>query len=328
VTTLKSNDPCWCGSGKKLKRCHKAAAGPARPVRPGRISPVRSVPESIGRPDYAESGIPSARDGRAVQPAEVVDRMRTAGAVAAEVLLRVGAAVAPGVTTEELDAIGHDAFVELGAYPSTLNSRGFPKSLCTSINEVICHGIPDDRPLEDGDIVNIDVTGFIGGVHGDTSAMYLVGEVDEPSRRLAQVTREAMELGIEAVRPGARVNDIGRAIEDHASRYGFGVVRAFIGHGIAEQFHTSLQIPHYFDPRADTVLEPGMTFTIEPMLTMGTWRHVLWDDGWTAVTEDGRRSAQWEHTVVVTGDGAEILTVTADGRSAASQASARAGAGG
>ena len=317
---LKSNDTCWCGSGKKYKRCHKSVERPpaARPIRPGRLSPWREVPEDIGRPPYAATGDPGPRrTDDAVQSPEQLLRMRAAGAAAAEVLMEVGAAIRPGVTTDELDQIGHDAAVARGAYPSTLNYHGYPKSLCTSINEVICHGIPDDRPLEEGDIVNVDVTVYLGGVHGDTSCMWAVGEVDKASSDLIRVTREAMFLGIDAVAPGRPVNVIGRAIEDHARAHGLGVVRAFIGHGIGEVFHTGLQIPHGFEPTARTILEPGMTFTIEPMLTLGNPQHVLWDDGWTAATVDGSRTAQLEHTVVVTDDGVDLLTVTADGRSAA-----------
>ena len=320
TSVRKSNDACWCGSGKKYKRCHKAAERPpvARPVRPGTLSVRRDVPAGIGRPPYAETGSPGPRrtDGDVKSPEQIV-RMRAAGAAAAEVLMEVGAAVGPGVTTDELDRIGHEAAIARGSYPSTLNYNGYPKSLCTSINEVICHGIPDDRPLQDGDIVNVDVTVFLDGVHGDTSCMFTVGEVDETSRRLIRATREAMFLGIAAVAPGRPVNVIGRAIEDHAVAHRLGVVRSFIGHGIGEAFHTGLQIPHGFDPTARTILEPGMTFTVEPMLTVGDPNHVLWDDGWTAATIDGSRSAQFEHTVVVTDDGVDLLTVTADGRSAA-----------
>jgi methionyl aminopeptidase len=243
-----------------------------------------------------------------VKRADIIERVRRAGLVAAEVLAVTGAAAAPGVTTDELDAIGHQAYLDRGAYPSTLNYHGYPKSICTSVNEVICHGIPDDRALQDGDIVNIDVTAFLDGVHGDCSAMFLVGDVDEESRRLVQVTRECRDLGISAVRPGRPVSDIGRAIEDHAHAHGYGVVRTFIGHGIGETFHTAPNIPHYFNPDATTVLEPGMIFTVEPMITVGTWREKMWDNGWTAVTADGRRTAQFEHTVLVTDDGVEILT--------------------
>jgi methionyl aminopeptidase len=240
--------------------------------------------------------------------------MRRTGAAAAEVLRAVGEAVAPGVTTDELDELCHRLCVEAGGYPSPLNYGGFPKSLCTSVNEVICHGIPDTRALRDGDIVNLDVTLFREGVHGDTNATFLVGTVDELSRRLVRVTRESLARGLEAVRPGRPTSDIGRAIQDHAEAEGFSVVRAFTGHGVAHEFHTGLHILHYFEPRDDVVrMEPGMTFTIEPMIALGAWEHRLWDDDWTAVTVDGRRTAQFEHTLVVTDDGAEILTLHPDG---------------
>lgn len=251
--------------------------------------------------------------------------MRTAGRVAAEALVEVGRHVAPGVSTDELDLIGHDAMVAAGAYPSTLNYRGFPKSMCTSVNEVICHGIPDSRTLVDGDIVNVDVTAYIEGVHGDTSATFLVGDVDEVSATLVATAREAMHAGIATVRPGSRIRDIGRAIESVAEPAGFSVVREFIGHGIGDQFHTSLQIPHYYDPRNDTELLEGMTFTIEPMINVGTNRLDMWKDGWTVVTRDLQRSAQFEHTIVVTATGHELLTVPGHGRPAEDTALARAG---
>jgi methionyl aminopeptidase len=277
----------------------------------------RSVPSSIGRPPYAATGQPPPGRGRSVQTPEVIERMRVSGAIAAEVLLEVGAAVTPGITTDELDAITHQATIDRQSYPSPLNYRGFPKSVCTSINEVICHGIPEARALLDGDIINIDVTVYHEGVHGDTNATFLVGQVDDESRRLVRETRVALYDGIAAVRPGAHLYDIGRAIEDHADRCGLGVVREFIGHGIGEQFHGGLQVLHYFDERADTELVPGMTFTIEPMITLGSPELWVWDDGWTAVTRDGSRSAQFEHTMVVTETGVELLTVTGDGRCAA-----------
>ncbi|HZY26914.1 MAG TPA: type I methionyl aminopeptidase, partial [Jiangellaceae bacterium] len=219
-----------------------------------------------------------------------------------------------GVTTDELDQVGHEYLCDHGAYPSTLgypgSARGpaFPKSLCTSANEVICHGIPDSTVLTEGDIVNIDITAYLDGVHGDTDATYLVGEVDEESRLLVERTREAMLRGVKAVRPGRSINVIGRVIESYARRFGYGVVRDFTGHGIGTAFHSGLVIPHYDDPSATTMIEPGMTFTIEPMLNLGTPEWVMWDDGWTVVTKDGRRSAQFEHTVLVTDTGAEILT--------------------
>ena len=234
--------------------------------------------------------------------------MRHAGQVAAEVLRLAGEMVAPGVTTEEIDIYVHDLFVERGAYPSTINYHGYPKACCTSVNEVICHGIPDSRALQDGDICNIDVTGFIGGVHGDTNATFFVGDVHPESRQLVQVTEECTWYGIEAVKPGRPLSDIGRAIEDHAKKYRYGVVRAFVGHGIGEQFHTDIQVLHYYDSRGTTIMRPGMTFTIEPMISMGDWHHEMWDDGWTAVTVDRSRTAQFEHMLVVTETGAEVLT--------------------
>jgi len=302
---LKANDPCWCGSGRKFKRCHKAATDR---VRPGQVSPMRSVPAEILRPPYAESGEPVRVRENPVQSHEVIERMRRAGKAAAEVLAATAAAIEPGVTTDELDAICHQACIDRGGYPSPLNYSGFPKSLCTSVNEVICHGIPDDRRLLDGDIVNLDVTIYLDGVHGDTNATFGVGNIDDESQRLIDVTRECLERAIATVRPGEPFNVIGRAIQEHAEGSGFGVVRSFVGHGISTQFHTDLHVPHYFEPRLLTPMEEGMTFTIEPMITMGAWEHDLWDDGWTAVTVDRRRTAQFEHTLVVTADGAEVLT--------------------
>ena len=304
---LKANDPCWCGSGRKFKRCHRESA---ERLRPGRISPMRPVPPEIPRPDYFESGEPVRRPEPRVKSADVIARMRRACRAAAEVLELGGAAVAPGVTTDEIDAIVHQAYIDRGGFPSTLNYRGYPKSLCTSVNEVICHGIPDDRALRDGDIVNLDVTIFLDGVHGDTNATFLVGQVDEASRRLVEVTRECLDQGIAAVAPGRPLSDIGRAIEEHATAHRYEVVRAFVGHGIGEQFHTELQIPHYYEPRLTTLMEPGMVFTIEPMISIGTGNHRIWDDDWTAVTADGSRTAQFEHTVLVTDDGVEVLTLT------------------
>jgi methionyl aminopeptidase len=235
--------------------------------------------------------------------------MRRACAAAARVLRVAGEAVRPGITTDGIDELAHAEIVRLGAYPSPLNYRGFPKSICTSVNEVICHGIPDSRPLEGGDIVNLDVTVYLDGMHGDCSATFLVGEVDADGRRLVQVARECLHEGIAAVRPGRPISDIGRAIEAYASQHEYGVVRSYCGHGIGDTFHTSLQIPHHYDPSLRRQMAPGMTFTIEPMITEGTWEDRLWDDGWTAVTDDGERSAQFEHTVLVTEAGAEILTV-------------------
>ncbi len=311
------NDPCWCGSGQKYKKCHldadaREVGAPARPARralaPGLVSPRRSVPAAIARPDYATSGRPAAQGKDVKTPAEL-ERLRRACQAAARVLRVTGEGVRAGITTDALDELAHAETIRLGGYPSPLNYRGFPKAICTSVNEVICHGIPDSRPLEDGDIVNLDVTVYLDGMHGDCSATFLVGEVDAGGRRLVQVARECLARGIAAVRPGRPISDIGKAIEALAARHGYGVVRAYCGHGIGETFHTSLQIPHHYDPSVRRVMEPGMTFTIEPMITEGTWQDLLWDDGWTAVTADGKRSAQFEHTIAVTADGAEILTV-------------------
>jgi methionyl aminopeptidase len=278
-------------------------------VLPGEISPARPVPAHIPRPDYARLG-GTRRERQAVgfTDNDFVARMRAAGQAAAEVLEEVGAAIAVGVTTDELDAVCHQACIDRGGYPSPLNYNGFPKSLCTSVNEVICHGIPDSRPLENGDIVNCDVTIYLNGVHGDTNATFLVGDVDAESRRLVKVTEEAMYRGIDSVRPGRPISDIGKAIQTHAERHGFGVVREFVGHGIGTEFHMPPNVPHYYDPSATFVMRPGMTFTIEPMITVGDWHAVMWGDGWTAVTADLRRTAQFEHTVLVTEDGVEVLT--------------------
>jgi methionyl aminopeptidase len=309
---LKANDMCWCGSGRKYKRCHKGTARPAdgfQPISAGRQSPTRLVPPEIVTPEYIPDGEPKTRPSTLIKTPEEIERLRRAGRAGAEILRVTGAAVRPGITTDELDAICHAETVARGGYPSPLGYHGYPKSLCTSVNEVICHGIPDDRALVEGDIVNLDVTIYLDGMHGDTNATFLVGEVDEASQRLVRVTHECLMRGIEAVRPGRPISDIGRAIEAHARKHSLGVVRAFVGHGIGEQFHTEPSVPHYFEKGARTVMEPGMTFTIEPMITMGTWRHEMWDDGWTAVTADLSRTAQFEHTVAVTDDGVDVLTL-------------------
>jgi len=277
-------------------------------LRPGRISPRRQVPGQIERPEYVGKKFPQIGEPN-VKDAETIERMRQAGRIAAQALAEVGKHVEPGVTTDELDRIGHEFLCDHGAYPSTLGYRGYPKSLCSSINEVICHGIPDDTVVADGDIVNIDITAFIGGVHGDTNATFLAGDVDQESRLLVERTREATVRGINAVTPGRQLNVIGRVIESYARRFGYGVVRDFTGHGIGTTFHSGLIVPHFDDPDVDIVMEPGMTFTIEPMLTLGTIAYDMWPDGWTAVTKDRKRTAQFEHTVLVTSDGREILTL-------------------
>lgn len=279
-----------------------------QPLTPGRISPERAVPASIERPEYVGRPAPAPYTGPEVKDDATIEAMRVAGRIAADALVEVGRHVEPGVTTDELDRIGHEYLCDHGAYPSTLGYRGFPKSLCTSLNEVICHGIPDSTVLMDGDICNVDITAFIGGVHGDTNATFLVGDVDEEVRLLVERTRQATERAIAAVAPGRPISVIGRVIESYARRFGYGVVRDFTGHGIGTSFHTGLVIPHYDDERLTTPLEPGMTFTIEPMITLGTYDYEIWDDTWTVVTRDRRWTAQFEHTLVVTPTGSEILT--------------------
>ena len=277
-------------------------------VAPGVVSPRRPVPAHIPRPEYVGRAAPVPFTGSEVKDADTIERMRAACRLAAQARELVGAHVVPGVSTDELDRLGHEFLCDHGAYPSTLGYRGFPKSLCASVNEVICHGIPDSRVVRDGDIVNIDVTAYLGGVHGDTNATFCAGDVDEESRLLVERTREALARGIKAVAPGRRINVIGRVIEAYARRFGYGVVREFTGHGIGTSFHSGLVVPHYDDPVYDDLIETGMTFTIEPMLNLGSHEWTMWPDGWTVVTKDLRRSAQFEHTVLVTSTGAEILT--------------------
>ncbi len=316
----KANDPCWCGSGKKFKRCHKedefatvvrdATGRPQPTVLKGRVSPILPVPAHIGRPDYVDNGgRPRQTKAPLVKSAETIAGMRVSCSAAARVLQLVGRSVRPGITTDELDRIAHQAYIDEGGYPSCVTYGKFPKSICTSVNEVICHGIPDDRPLVEGDIVNVDVTIFMNGLHGDTNATFFVGEVDDASRRLVEHTERAMYAGIDAVKPGRPISDIGAAIEQYAKRYGYGIVTHFVGHGIGEVFHMPPNVPHYYERSASLKMEPGMTFTIEPMITIGPysgWEQ--WDDGWTAVTTNLARTAQFEHTVLVTDDGVDILT--------------------
>lgn len=277
---------------------------------PGRITPMRSVPAGIDRPPYVGRAAPEPHTGGDVYDAETIELIRESGRIAAQALEAVGAAIAPGVTTDELDGIGHDHIVAAGAYPSTLGYRAFPKSLCTSVNEVICHGIPDDTVLQHGDIINIDITAYKNGVHGDLNATFIVGETSPEVAQLVERTRESLQRGMKAVAPGRQVNVIGRAIESYARRFGYGVVRDFTGHGVGRAFHSGLVIPHYdAAPQFDTVIEPGMVFTIEPMLTLGTHEWDLWDDGWTVTTRDKSITAQFEHTMAVTERGVDVLTL-------------------
>ncbi len=303
---------------RKRKGATATLAPPSEPpVQPGMIGPRRSVPATVARPPYALSGDPGPSVSDVVRTPDEIASMRRAGAAAAEVLMIAGTLAVPGTPTDAIDARVHDEIVSRGGYPSPLNYRGFPKSVCTSVNEIICHGIPDTRQLRDGDIINIDVTIFLDGVHGDTSCTFLVGDVDEVSTMLVRETRIAMYEAINVVAPGQPFNAIGRAIQTHAEKHRLGVVRDFIGHGVGTEFHSNLQIPHYYQPRFTKKMESGMSFTIEPMLTLGGIDFVLWDDDWTAATSDGRRTAQFEHTMIVTADGVELTTVTPGGECAA-----------
>jgi methionyl aminopeptidase len=243
------------------------------------------------------------------------DGMRQAGRLAAEVLDMIGAHVQPGVATGELDAICHEYITgRLGAIPAPLNYRGFPKSICTSVNHVVCHGIPGERRLKKGDIVNIDITVIKDGWHGDTSRMFFVGEPTVSGRRVSEVSHEAMRLGIEMVAPGVRLGDIGHVIQSYVESQHCSVVREYCGHGIGREFHEDPQVLHYGNPGTGLELVPGMTFTIEPMINAGKRQVRLLPDGWTVVTKDHSLSAQWEHTILVTEDGHEVLTLGTSGR--------------
>ena len=287
-----------------------ADRAPRGTLKPGTLSPKRVVPAHIDRPEYMFHSGPEVVTASDIKTPETVEKIRRAGRIAAQAMEAAAAAIAPGVTTDALDKIAHEYLCDHGAYPSCLGYMGFPKSICTSINEVICHGIPDSTVLNEGDIINLDVTAYIDGVHGDTNATYGVGQIDEESALLIERTRNSMMRAIKAVRPGREVNVLGRVIESYAKRFDYGVVRDYTGHGVGEAFHSGLIIPHYDSaPLDDTVMEVGMVFTIEPMLTLGTIEWEQWDDGWTVVTKDRSRTAQFEHTLVVTEDGADILTL-------------------
>ena len=277
---------------------------------PGRVTPMRSVPKDIARPEYVGRPGPKRERGSDVYSEESIERIRESGTIAARAIQAVGAAIQPGITTEELDIIAHEFVIAHGAYPSTLGYRGYPKSSCTSLNEVICHGIPDDTVLEEGDIINIDITAFKNGVHGDSNVTFLVGEVAPEVSELVERTRESLNRGMKAVAPGRAVNVIGRAIEAYAKRFDYGVVRDFTGHGVGTAFHSGLVIPHYDSaPNFDDEILEGMVFTIEPMLTLGSQDWEMWDDDWTVVTRDRSYSAQFEHTLVVRERGVEVLTL-------------------
>jgi methionyl aminopeptidase len=291
--------------------------GPVRErVVKGEVSPQRIVPATIARPPYVGKKRADPWAGGDVHGEDVVGRIRESARLAAQALAEVGRAVKPGVTTDELDRIGHEFLLDHGAYPSTLGYPGsagrppFPKSLCTSVNEVICHGIPDSTVIEEGDIVKVDITAFKNGVHGDNCGSFIAGEGSERARRLVEVTHAAMMRGITAAAPGREVNVIGRVIEKYAHRHGYESVRDYTGHGVGPAFHTGLIVPHYdAAPRHNDIIQPGMVFTVEPMLVDGSEENHEWDDGWTVVTNDGSWVAQFEHTIFITETGPEVLTL-------------------
>ena len=275
---------------------------------PGRVSPRREVPASIQRPEYVGKKSPAPHTTGDRYDEKTIGKIKRASRLAATARDLILGSAKPGMTTDDLDEIGHRFLIENGAYPSTLGYRGFPKSICTSLNEVVCHGIPDDTVLKDGDLLNVDITAYLDGVHGDTNATVLIGEATEEAANLVERTQEAMLRGIKAALPGREVNVIGRAIESYAKRFGYGVVQDFTGHGVGTSFHTGLIIPHYDAPEYSTVIEPGMVFTVEPMITLGGIEWDLWDDGWTVTTKDKSLTAQFEHTILITEDGPQILT--------------------
>ncbi|XP_053213435.1 methionine aminopeptidase 1-like [Panonychus citri] len=286
------------------------------PIRPYRLTPKREVPDHIMRPDYADhpggqSECEEKTEGSTaikILDEEEKEGVKLASKLAREVLDEAANAVAVGVTSDEIDRIVHEACIDRECYPSPLNYYNFPKSCCTSINEVICHGIPDMRPLQDGDICNIDITVYHKGFHGDLNETLFVGNVDEKAKKLVKVTYECLSKAIEIVKPGEKYREIGNVIQKHAQSHGFAVVRRYCGHGIHRLFHTAPNVPHYAKNKAVGIMKAGHCFTIEPMISEGTWRDILWPDDWTAVTQDGKRSAQFEQTLLVTESGCEILT--------------------
>ena len=279
-------------------------------IMPGVVAKQLDVPAAIVRPEYVGKNSPSEWTGGHVKNPEQVEKIRAAGKLAAQAIELAGSQISPGISTNDLDVIVHEFLVSKGAYPSTLGYRGFPKSCCTSVNEIICHGIPDDLEIREGDIVNIDVTAYLDGFHGDSNMTFKVGQVSEEVSLLVDRTKEALDRAIASVMPGRAINVIGRTIESFAKRFNYGVVRDFTGHGIGEAFHSGLVIPHYdAAPHYSNIMEVGMVFTIEPMLTLGTHEWDMWADGWTVATRDKSITAQFEHTLVVTESGAEILTL-------------------
>lgn len=284
---MNRNDDCWCGSGKKYKKCHMEQDEKLRKI--GNEIGIRIPRDMIKTPDE-------------------IEKLRRSGDITRAALDLVGEKIKVGMTTEEINTIVHEYTVENGAIPAPLNYGGFPKSVCTSLNEVVCHGIPCDREIKDGDIINVDVTSILDGYFADASRMYMVGNVSEEAKKLVEASKEALEAGIEAVKPYGFIGDIGEAVMKVAKKHGYSVVSDYGGHGIGSKFHEDPFVSHVSRKGEGMIMLPGMVFTIEPMLNEGTSRVRILEDDWTAVTKDGKLSAQWEHTVVVTEDGYEILT--------------------
>ncbi|KAK8943098.1 hypothetical protein KSP39_PZI009421 [Platanthera zijinensis] len=277
-------------------------------LRRGKVSGRLPVPDHILKPPYVGSNkLPELSSEYQMHDDEGIARMRYACEFAAKVLDFAGTLVRPSITTDEIDKAVHHMIIDAGAYPSPLGYGGFPKSVCTSVNECMCHGIPDSRQLQDGDIINIDVTIYLNGYHGDTSKTFLCGQVDEPTKKLVKVTEECLERAISICRDGVSFKKIGKRISEIAEKYGYGVVEQFVGHGVGSVFHSEPIIMHHRNDKSGSMMV-GQTFTIEPILTMGTIEGVTWDDGWTTLTADGLPAAQFEHTILITKTGAEILT--------------------
>lgn len=292
VKTPGRNDPCWCGSEKKFKKCHMGQAGPAEPD--SSLENARKV---------------ARRGGIVFKTPAQIEGIRKSCQLTKDILDLVEGKIQSGISTEDINTIVHEATLAAGAIPATLNYKGYTKSVCTSINDVVCHGIPTpEAVLADGDIINVDVTSVLDGYFGDASRMYKVGQVSKEAALLVEVTAQCLQKGIDQVRPGGFIGDIGQAIQTHAEKQGYSVVRDFVGHGVGLKFHEEPQVPHFGRAGTGEPLVPGMVFTIEPMINMGNWPVKILEDHWTAVTKDGSLSAQFEHTVLVTEKGVEVLT--------------------
>jgi methionyl aminopeptidase len=287
INKLNRNDFCWCGSQKKYKKCHL------------------EQDERLAQLEQAGAEVPSKQ---LIKTEQQIEGIRKACQLSKSILDRLEGRIISGLRTDTIDQWVHDDTINQGAYPAPLNYKGYPRSVCTSINEVICHGIPDARELKDGDIVNIDVTSILDGYYGDTSRMFLVGDPSPLARQLVEVARECLYIGIDQVKPFNRIGDIAYAIEQHARKHGFSVVRDFGGHGVGLEFHEEPFVQHYGAKEEGMILVPDMVFTIEPMINAGSYKCRTLADGWTTLTADGSLSAQWEHTVRVTPSGVEVLS--------------------